>query len=320
MQPLVVSVGPLAAASANNISTSQTNPGSSTALALQGTLSTGYAATAICTSQPVAGGAMSLNGSIVRSGVAWLATPSAVVITSLSNDTGLTFTVTGWDALGQAVIAEAVKGSNTSVVSTRNAFSRVLSVVASGASAGNVSVGTNASVVTLDKPRRVLITSAGNDSAMTFTIIGTDRSGLAQSEVLAGANTSTAQSLLDYATVTSIRPSAATASTVTVGTSGVASSRWVAFDSFAFAPVSLQVSVSGTVNYTVQQTLDDPNDPAIGPTGVQWVNSPDATLVAATANMQSNYGYAPRFARVVLNSGTGTVRFEAIQLAARPAA
>ena len=38
--------------------------------------------------------------------------------------------------------------------------------------------------------RRVIVTSAGNDSTNTFTIVGTDRYGRTQTEVLTGANAS----------------------------------------------------------------------------------------------------------------------------------
>ena len=51
------------------------------------------------------------------------------------------------------------------------------------------------------------------------------------------------------------------ARTVTVGpnAAGSTSSQWVRFDEWApGSTVTVQVDVSGTVNYTVQTTLDDP--------------------------------------------------------------
>jgi hypothetical protein len=72
---------------------------------------------------------------------------------------------------------------------------------------------------------------------------------------------------------------------------------------------AIQCTVSGTANYTVQQTLDDPNS-LISPVAaalVSWVNHPDNTLVGASTTVQGNYGYAPVFAKVTLNSGTGVV-------------
>jgi hypothetical protein len=40
---------------------------------------------------------------------------------------------------------------------------------------------------------------------------------------------------------------------------------------------------------------------------VAWLPHPDATLVGATTSLQGNYAFPPLFARVLLNSGTGTV-------------
>lgn len=72
--------------------------------------------------------------------------------------------------------------------------------------------------------------------------------------------------------------------------------------------VSLQVTVTGTVNYSVQQTLDDPAD-----AGATWFDHPDTNLVAATTNKQSNYAYIPRAVRIKVNSGAGSAKLTVIQ-------
>ena len=92
-------------------------------------------------------------------------------------------------------------------------------------------------------------------------------------------------------------------------------SNLVRLDEWAFSQVAIQCTASGTVNYTVQQTLDDPNDPTnpVPLASMTWVNHPDTALVGATGTIQSNYGYCPRFVRVVQNSGTGTVTATFIQ-------
>jgi len=164
-------------------------------------------------------------------------------------------------------------------------------------------------VAVMDNTRRVLITAAGNESAKTFTITGTNWAGATISEVLTGPNTTTAQSVLDYKTVTSIVISAAAAGAITVGTSGVGGSRWVVFDAFAPSMISIQCNVTGTINYTVQTTLNDPYDPItpVTPANVVWVNSSDANVVAATTTQQSNFLFSPVYARILINSGTGSV-------------
>lgn len=170
-------------------------------------------------------------------------------------------------------------------------------------------------VAILDVARRVLITCAGDESTRTFTITGTSSSGNSLTETITGPNATTAQSVLDYKTVTSITISGAAAGAITVGTSGVASSRWVRLDSWAFPEVGVQVDVSGTINYTVQQTFDDPNDPTnpVTPANVIWSNSSDAAVVAKAVDAQSSYAYAPTYVRVTANSGTGTARLTLVQ-------
>jgi hypothetical protein len=74
--------------------------------------------------------------------------------------------------------------------------------------------------------------------------------------------------------------------------------------------ISLQVAVTGTVNYTVQQTLDNVFDAAITPV---WFPHPDPNLVAQTVNRQGNYAYVPAAVRVVVNSGSGSARLTILQ-------
>jgi hypothetical protein len=175
-------------------------------------------------------------------------------------------------------------------------------------------------VVKMDAPRRVLITAAANETANTFTITGSNWSGQIISEVITGPNAATAQSVLDYSTVTSIVISAAASGTLTVGTSSVASSPWIRMDDWAFPQVAIQASVTGTVNYTIQQTLQDPNSPytPILPAALQWVNSSDPTVVNATVTAQTSYAYSPAYVRITLNSGTGSVAATITQFSVVP--
>lgn len=206
MQPIVVSVGPLASASANNIATSQTVSGA---------------------------GSVSLDGALVTDGVAYLDTPRQVKISSAGNDTGITFTVTG-TTFGNVSVSQTVTGTSGSSVSTT----------------------------------------------------------------------------VDFSTVTSITTSGSTsASGITVGTNGVAGSRWVRFDSWANNNTAIQCNVTGTANYTIQVTMDDPYSPTnpVAVTDVTWSNTNDADAVGAASDVFSNFQFTPTFARVVLNSGSGSV-------------
>lgn len=165
-------------------------------------------------------------------------------------------------------------------------------------------------VAYLDKPRRVLITNSGNDSSVTFTVYGTTFGGHPISEVLQGTSGSTVASTLDFATVTRIATSGSTSvSGITVGTNGVAGSRWIRFDSWADAQTAIQCNATGTVNYTVQVTMDDPNDPvnpvAVG--SVTWLNTSDPDAVTAIGDIFTNFDWTPTYARILLNSGSGSV-------------
>lgn len=308
MRPITVNAGGLAAASATKISLSQSVPGA-TAVVIDGAAASGYSATSVATTtnNGASTTTVTLNGSTVVSGVALIIPPAPIVLVSAGNDSSKTWTVTGLGADNKTSVVETVAAANASRVATKNAFAQVISIKLSSGSAGNVSAGTNG-VATLDKPRQVILTSGGADTGITFTITGTNCCGNAQSEVVTGASVAAATSVLDYLTVTSIVASGATASTLTVGTNTVSGAYWVFLDQWASRGCALQVTVSGTVNYTVQSTFDDPNDPMtlVTPSGMTWVNTSDTAAVNATATLQTSYAYTPKYVRVLVNSGTGT--------------
>jgi len=331
-RPITVQVGPLAAASATKAALSQTAVASQY-LVLNGAAGT-FTANNICLSQSPAGaGLLTLNGSLASTRqpigfngsaaagatIAYLDVPSRIYFTSAGNDSGVTLTIVGTlqsattfgPGIGQS---EVVTGANASTVSSSNVYSQILSITISGASAGTVTVGTYGPA-TFDTARQVIITSGGNDTGITFAITGTDWAGNAIGETPTGANGAAATSVLSYRSITSIKSSAAVATTVTVGTNGVASSPWAVFDELAsFGPVSIQCTVSGTANGSVQQTLQDPNSTSnpIAPALMAWANHPDSNLVNFSTTVQGNYAYQPKYARVVLNSETGTGSISAI--------
>lgn len=75
---------------------------------------------------------------------------------------------------------------------------------------------------------------------------------------------------------------------------------------------SLSVLVTGTVNYTVQYTFDQVNQtPDWTPATGNWVDH--TALTGQTATKDSNLAYPAMAVRIVLNSGTGSVRFTVIQ-------
>ena len=94
---------------------------------------------------------------------------------------------------------------------------------------------------------------------------------------------------------------------------GVQVSEQIMCDSWCPGPVSVQVNIYQNpmtltpVVYTVQSTLDDPNDPASPvPVGYEtWFNCHDANMVNGSAPAQTYYASAPRYIRLVQTGGDG---------------
>lgn len=184
-------------------------------------------------------------------------------------------------------------------------------------------------VAVLDSQRRVVAASSSTDVGKTLTITGTNQGGVTISEVLTLANSpTTVYTKLDFLTVTSIVASAAMTGNITVGTNGVGSSPWVV-DDFTHPYWALRVGVSiatGSVNFTVEHTYDDPN--ATGTTLVsppfgfsiegQSYKPPHVWSITALTNKaadtEAGYTDGPIFAhRLTINSGTGEAVMQSIQ-------
>jgi len=285
MRPVTVTVGPLATASVNNISTSQT-PAAAGQLAINGTL----AAYSFTGTAAISGNTMTVS----------VATSGAIYIGMNINGAGVAglTKVTGF--------LTGTGGTGTYTVNNSQTFS-------SGTIYGLV-------VATLDTPRRVLITTSGNESSNTFTVIGADAGGNFQSEVVTGPNVANAYTNLDFKTVTAVVISGAASGAVTVGTNNIASSPWVRFDDYALSQAAIQCTLTNSATYTVQQTLQDPNSPTnpVNAYSVVWINSSDAAAVNATTSIQTSYQYSPAYAKVTLTAGAGSVTATFTQFGVAP--
>lgn len=99
----------------------------------------------VCTSEDLsgasAGDSVPIDGAAASDGVATLDVPRNVTLTNSTNDeSDKTFTVTGTDAYGNAVVEE-IAGPNNDTSSGKKAFKTVTSVTVSAATIGAVSVG-----------------------------------------------------------------------------------------------------------------------------------------------------------------------------------
>lgn len=215
--------------------------------------------------------------------------------------------------LPQVVTYDLSAGNATTIALSQGATSAALTLN------GSLNTG-NLDTLNVPQQRKIIVTSAGNDSAIGFKIVGLNQALQTVSEVLTGGNGTFAQSALDYLQVVSISPvtlanpniATTTASTVTAGTNGVGRSLWNLIDTFAMpSQTSLSVAiVTGAVNYTVVYTYEDPNNL---PAGVTVPNIFTTTMSSATTALevtsQNNF-----FAWAVqVNSGTGTLRAVGLQ-------
>ena len=333
----VVTVGPLATADADGVSLSQT-AAAAQYLVVNGALAAGtFDADSICASQtPTGAGALTINGALATtnpvagaggtaaagSATVRFATPTRIYITAAGDESGRTFTVVGTvqspTSFGPgAVVSETITGPNANTVASDNLYSTIISVSVDAATAGALTVG-HSGTATMDKARRVSIASGGDDTSITFTLTGTDWNNDPISEVVTGVSGAAASSVLSYKTVTSVKTSAAAASTLIVGTNTTADSPPVYFDRLAAnAQVAIQVDGVSTPTWTVQQTLNDPTvitnqlpTPTYqwSPSSIKWVNHPDTALVGSTviSGVQGTYAAAPVMSRVSMTTSSTT--------------
>ena len=184
------------------------------------------------------------------------------------------------------------------------------SIIATGQVVAANGLFTLASTV-MDTPRRLLITSSGNDSAVTFTITGTTFGQSVTTETILGPNTGTVLTVTDWATITSVTASAGT-TTVSLGTSAAnpGGSAWVKFDGWAGGSAFIQCSLSGTMSYTIQTTNDDPNDPTtVNSTTIQGVvwDSNQPGIVGSITTTTTSLPAIPEYIRILCNSYTAGV-------------
>ena len=160
---------------------------------------------------------------------------ATAIQTAVNSDSALTSsgkTVIVTHTNGNYSITSGSTGSATSIVlnaigSNLNGFLKMSGTADTDAIATSQS-GTASSALNLvgsfddSVGKRISISSAGgNESGYTFTVVGTDLSGNAQTEVITGpAANATAIGSKTFKTVTSVTPASNSTSSITVGTTG----------------------------------------------------------------------------------------------------
>lgn len=184
-----------------------------------------------------------------------------------------------------------------------------LTLNGSAVSGGVATIDTYSATNNTEPGRRVLITSTSGSETAVIAITGTNSNGQTVSEsVTFSGSSTTLQSNLDYVTVTRIVPSGTIVGNLSAGTNGVGASRWATLNWMGNSPLNLGwlvELVSGSVNYTVQYTQDDPNNLQ---GGASYPLSRDTALGAQTATADSTVSTPVVAMRVLVNSGTGVIR------------
>jgi hypothetical protein len=144
-------------------------------------------------------------------------------------------------------------------------------------------------------------------AGITFTIVGTDADGNAKTEtgLVGPASGATVTSVGYFATITSIMPSATMGGLiVSVGTDQVGVSQALPLDWRSIVGAMYDVAVTGTINYSIQETFDNIYNLA-RPELALWESSISG-LTSKTATVQAMGSMSANAARLIVNSVTNT--------------
>jgi flagellar hook-associated protein 2 len=230
---------------ANNIGASQSGS-ANTALILNGSSVTATDTDGIVDAETLgSAGNLTLDGDQTSSGSA-TGLNSFLTIASSNNNSSVTFTITGTDIDGTAQ-TETITGVNNNTVTSTKIFQTVTRIAA-GASASAINVGTVAAYVDTDGKRPSIVSASGDESAKTFTVVGTDLSGNAQTEVITGpAANATVLGSKTFKTISSITPSANTTGNITMGFTGVGSTTTGVTGSATLGGVSMSADTTNNI-------------------------------------------------------------------------
>jgi|SRR5215472_4566057 len=163
-------------------------------------------------------------------------------------------------------------------------------------------------VAVLDAARPVIITSGGNDSTINYTVTGTDGTGAAVNQTLAGGNAAAVTTTQNFKTVTSVTHTGSVATTVQVGTTGAvqmpSSSPWIGLNinNDVMTPIGCSVSITGTINYTVEYTYE--LNPPTGSPVPYSISAGPLTAKTANAEAGNTFNFPVAALRLTANSAT----------------
>lgn len=144
--------------------------------------------------------------------------------------------------------------------------------------------------------------SATDHSAKTADLVGTDANGKAQTETINfPAGSATVESALYYKTLTSVTPSATIGGdTMDIGWVDEVATQIVPLDYRSQIAAAVAVDVTGTINFTVQETFDDIQASTLASQSAQWFNI--TALASKTADTVGSSTAGAVAVRLLVNS------------------
>jgi len=181
-------------------------------------------------------------------------------------------------------------------------------------------------VATFSYPTQVTLTSGDDLSTVTFTIYGlvlnADGTRTQGSEVVTGPNNTTVTTTLTFVNVSLITVATLTVFTteaVEVGGAavGIGDGPWWPLDIYVpnqVTTISCNILASGSANYTVQYTNEDPFNTSITQLAVAH---PAGALAGASTSQTASTTTLMRAVRVNVASGEGQLRVTVVQQSTR---
>lgn len=286
---------------------------------LTGALTSGADLDGLADGNSSAGTSVTLDGALTGGG-AYLDdtnSPRHIHIVDLGGDaqTGATYTITGTDGNGQPLV-EAITGPAASgFVITTGRFASVSAIaIASPVAGSTVDIGVNGVFISADGlAHRLNLIDTGADvqTGATYTITGTGADGEAQTEDRAGPGSgATVETLKYFLTVTSITIASPVAtSTTDIGTVDEVQSTVIPLDFYSAEGATVAVDVTGTIDFTVEETFDSVLDLSGPQVNATWFDI--AALADKTADTRSVAARNATGLKVTVNSYSATAELQA---------
>lgn len=150
---------------------------------------------------------------------------------------------------------------------------------------------------------RIAIDSAGDVSTVVFTVTGKDQDGIATTETITGVTTTAVESVTYWSQITQISTDIAAGSNVFVGPVDEVITKTIPLNYRAGDGATFAVDVTGTIDYTVNETLDKIHELS-SPADASWFAL--SALSAKTADLMAEGTNHATACQLVINSYTDT--------------